>query len=69
MKLFTRFFTGLFSSLLLSAGLSHAASRLDPLTQQLGSNPEINRVVSAPSSGCNFPCAYAQPRAATQVQR
>jgi hypothetical protein len=59
MKTLTRMIQGVISSLLLSAGLSEAASRFDPLAQTASRSSEGTVGDSVPSFGCTLPCLYA----------
>lgn len=59
MKLLARQIIGLTSSLLLSAGLSHAAQRLDPLSQQVGNSSQISSLSQAPADACTWSCERA----------
>lgn len=63
MKTTQRLCLGLISSLLLSAGLSHAAQRLDPLTQHFATTEIQADCSPAPATACTMPCNYA-PRPA-----
>lgn len=59
MNTFKRVFVGLTSSLLLAAGLSRAAERLDPLSQQLSTTDQALAVQNlGPSLPCTLPCHY-----------
>lgn len=58
MKSINRIALGTISSILLSAGFSHAAQQLDPLSQsvaKIGVGPDAN---GAPTSSCALPCMY-----------
>jgi hypothetical protein len=57
MKIINRMALGVASSLLLSAGLSRAAQKLDPLTKSIGSSNPENRN-EAGASNCSLPCFY-----------
>jgi hypothetical protein len=59
MKTLTRMVQGVISSLLLSAGLSQAASRLDPLAQSLNDQTDRGTRESGPAIGCTLPCLYS----------
>jgi hypothetical protein len=61
MKTMNRIVLGLISSLLLSAGFSKAAQKLDPLTKSIG---PVNFEDSLPGAcDCIMPCFY-EPKAA-----
>jgi hypothetical protein len=57
MKIINRMALGVASSLLLSAGLSRAAQKLDPLTKSIGpSNPKDR--FEGTANNCSMPCFY-----------
>jgi hypothetical protein len=56
MKTFNRVCVGLLSSLLLTAGLSRAAERLDPLSQQLADQGIAFNSQERAGSPCAAPC-------------
>lgn len=58
MKTINRMALGTISSLLLSAGLTKAAQKLDPLTKTIGSGDFGAVSNDAPASACTFPCMF-----------
>lgn len=58
MKTTQRVWVGLVSSLLLSAGLTRAAEKTDPLSQQLTTGETLSERSLAPSVACALPCYY-----------
>jgi hypothetical protein len=56
MKTINRMALGTISSILLSAGLTKAAQKLDPLTNTIGSGDFGAVSKDAPASACTFPC-------------
>lgn len=58
MKTLTRIALGLTSSLLLAAGFSRAALRLDPLSNSISGTDWSMK--DAPSGACVFPCALVR---------
>jgi hypothetical protein len=58
MKTINRMALGTISSLLLSAGLTKAAQKLDPLTTSIGGNNYGFGTNEAPSKTCMLPCMY-----------
>lgn len=58
MKATLRLTIGLISSLLLSAGFSQAAVRLDPLTHQLKKGSILSTEDPNPTGPCVMPCNY-----------
>lgn len=61
MNTISRILIGLFSSLLLTAGLARAAERMDPLSHQLSKDGTVLGPVAAPVSPCSASC-YFVPR-------
>jgi hypothetical protein len=58
MKTINRMALGTLSSLLLSAGLTKAAQKLDPLTNSIDSRNNGLGCNLAPTSDCISPCLY-----------
>jgi len=58
MKTINRMALGTISSLLLSAGLSKAAQKLDPLTNSVGASNLQSGSSESPTNACVFPCYY-----------
>lgn len=58
MKTINRMALGTISSLLLSAGLTKAAQKLDPLTASIGANDFGFSPNESPSRACMPPCMY-----------
>jgi hypothetical protein len=58
MKTINRMALGTISSLLLSAGLTKAAQKLDPLTKSIGSGDFGAISNDGPASACTYPCMY-----------
>jgi hypothetical protein len=56
MKSINRIALGTISSLLLSAGLTHAAQRLDPLSKSIGNAGFSSG--DSPAGACAVPCNY-----------
>jgi hypothetical protein len=56
MKTINRMALGTISSLLLSAGLTQAAQKLDPLTNSLGKPNSC--ATESPANSCNVPCFF-----------